>query len=204
MTLTLWLSLATICVLGAMSPGPSLAVVVRNTLAGGRRQGLATAIAHGVGVAIWALLTATGLSLLMISQPKLNEILPWLGAGVLVYLGGRYLFARSYVADTLATDETVRNEGMTGIREGFFIAFMNPKLALFFLALFSQFVDPHAPWQETAIITATAGGIDATWYIIVALVLSHSAVLGRLRRYAHLLDRVFGIILIALAIRVVI
>ena len=77
---------------------------------------------------------------------------------------------------------------------------MNPTLPLFFLALFSQFVRETAPWQETVIITATAGGIDIIWYILVALVLSHTAVLDRLRRRAHIFDRVFGVILLGLAI----
>ena len=48
----------------------------------------------------------------------------------------------------------------------------------------------------------TAGGIDALWYIIVALLLSHSAILDRLRARARFLDRLFGLILIGLAIRV--
>ena len=79
---------------------------------------------------------------------------------------------------------------------------MNPKIALFFLALFSQFVRPDAGMTEKAIMAATAGVIDALWYIIVAVVLSHSIILERLRARACLLDRLFGLILIALAIRV--
>jgi len=51
-------------------------------------------------------------------------------------------------------------------------------------------------------MAATAGVIDALWYIIVAVVLSHSIILERLRARARLLDRLFGLILIALAIRV--
>mgnify|MGYP001156701001 FL=1 len=200
MALTLWLSLATICLFGAMSPGPSLAVVVRNTLVGGRRQGVATAISHGVGVAMWALLTATGIGLLVTKQPELYRFLQWLGAGFLAYLGVRYLLAKSNVSASLAIETREQGNGLTGVREGFLIAVMNPTLPLFFLALFSQFVRETAPWQETVIITATAGGIDIAWYILVALVLSHTAVLDRLRRRAHIFDRVFGVILLALAI----
>ena len=87
-------------------------------------------------------------------------------------------------------------------RDGFLIAIMNPKIALFFLALFSQFVRPDAGMTEKAIMAATAGVIDALWYIIVAVVLSHSIILEWLRARACLLDRLFGLILIALAIRV--
>ena len=185
-----------------MSPGPSLAVVVRNTLVGGRRQGVATAISHGVGVAMWALLTATGIGLLVTKQPELYRFLQWLGAGFLAYLGVRYLVAKSNVSASLAIETAEQGNGLTGAREGFMIAVMNPALPLFFLALFSQFVRETAPWQETVIITATAGGIDITWYIVVALVLSHTAVLDRLRRRAHIFDRVFGVILLGLAIHI--
>jgi threonine/homoserine/homoserine lactone efflux protein len=130
--------------------------------------------------------------------------LQWLGAGFLAYLGVRYLVAKSNVSASLAIETNEQGDGLKGAREGFLIAVMNPTLPLFFLALFSQFVRETAPWQETVIITATAGGIDITWYIVVALVLSHTAVLDRLRRRAHIFDRVFGVILLGLAIHILI
>ena len=61
MTLATWFSLLAICCLGAMSPGPSLAVVLRHTISNGRAHGMVTAISHAAGVAIWALLTVWGL-----------------------------------------------------------------------------------------------------------------------------------------------
>ena len=79
--------MATICILGAMSPGPSLAVVVRNTVTDGRSCGVITALAHGAGIAIWALLTAIGIGLLISRNPALFETIRWIGAMVLVYLG---------------------------------------------------------------------------------------------------------------------
>ncbi len=61
MTLTVWLSLFTVCLLGAMSPGPSLAIVAKHSLAGGRVNGLATAWAHAFGIGIYAFITLIGL-----------------------------------------------------------------------------------------------------------------------------------------------
>ena len=61
MTLTTWLSLLAISALGAMSPGPSLAMVVKHSLAGGRTNGIATAWAHASGIAIYAFITLIGL-----------------------------------------------------------------------------------------------------------------------------------------------
>ena len=200
MPLSLWLSMSLICIFGAMSPGPSLAVVVQNTLSGGRLQGVITGISHGFGIVIWAGLTAGGIGLLITQQPALFNGMRYAGAALLVYLGVRSLRSTAGAAEVLQVSS--RAASASAARDGFLIAIMNPKIALFFLALFSQFVRPEAGMAEKAIMAATAGVIDALWYIIVAMVLSHSIILERLRARARLLDRLFGIILIALAIRV--
>ena len=57
-----WAALAIVFGLGAMSPGPSLAVVLRNTMTGGRRQGISTGIGHGIGFGIYAFLAALGIA----------------------------------------------------------------------------------------------------------------------------------------------
>lgn len=191
--------MSAICILGAMSPGPSLAVVVQNTLAGGRAQGVVTGLSHGVGIIIWALLTAGGIGLLITQQPALFDGMRYGGAILLVYLGIRSLRSTASATEALHTVAAAR---ATPVRDGFAIAITNPKIALFFLALFSQFVRPEAGMGEKVIMALTAGVIDALWYALVALALSHSAILDRLRARARALDRLFGLILIALAVRV--
>ena len=57
-----WAALAVVFMLGAMSPGPSLAVILSNTISGGRRQGIATGLGHGIGFGIYAFLAALGLA----------------------------------------------------------------------------------------------------------------------------------------------
>ncbi|HCY12990.1 MAG TPA: lysine transporter LysE [Gammaproteobacteria bacterium] len=201
MPLSLWLSMSAICIIGAMSPGPSLAVVVQNTLAGGRAQGLLTAVSHGAGIFIWALLTAGGIALLITRHPALFDGMRFGGALLLVYLGVRSLRSASQATEALANTAT-SSLSTSPARDGFLIAITNPKIALFFLALFSQFVRAEAGLTEKIIMATSAGIIDALWYALVALVLSHSAILERLRRRAALLDRIFGVILLALAVRV--
>lgn len=203
MPLHLWLSLVTICLLGAISPGPSLAVVIRNTLVGGRGNGFITAISHGLGIVLWALLTAAGIGLLIISNPELFDGIRIVGAIVLLVLGGRCLLARSDGAEKVDIDSKTLTT-TSPFRDGFLISITNPKIAVFFLALFSQFVRPDAGWIEKLIMAATAGIIDTVWYALVALALSHSAILPHLRRRSGFLERALGIVLIALAIRVVI
>ncbi len=201
MELTVWLSVATICVLGAMSPGPSLAVVVRNTVNGSAAQGVATAIGHGVGVGIYALLTAAGLAVVIARSPALYDVIRYAGAAFLVWLGVKALLRPASGALGAGAPAAPRTDAR-GAWEGFLIAFLNPKIAVFFLALFSQFVNPEAGWQEKAILAATAAGIDAAWYSLVALGLSRSNVFEWLRARATLLDRVTGVVLVAVAVRV--
>ena len=69
MTASSWLSLAIICLLGAMSPGPSLAVVVKQAVNGGARQGVICALAHGAGIFLWAILMVSGLGALLLTHP---------------------------------------------------------------------------------------------------------------------------------------
>ena len=93
MTITTWLSLVAICCLGAMSPGPSLAVVLRHTISNGRTHGIVTAVSHAAGVALWALLTIWGLALLVVEWPLVYRLLTYAGAGYLMWMGIKALRA---------------------------------------------------------------------------------------------------------------
>ena len=139
MEMTSWLALAAICVMGAISPGPSLALIIRNTVQGGQGHGVATALGHGLGVGIYALITALGLSVLITQTPLLFDLIRYGGAAFLAWLGIKALLAKPASGDS--TDETVHAvRGRQGAFEGFMVAFLNPQLAIFFIALFSQFV----------------------------------------------------------------
>ncbi len=203
MELHLWLSLVVICILGALSPGPSLALVIKNTLSGGQQQGYATALSHGLGVALYAAITATGIGIIIAQSPIIYAIIQYSGAAFLVYLGVKSLLTKK---SNLAIGEEHDNSvpKVNGWRDGFLIAFLNPKLAIFFLALFSQFVDENATWQQNLIMTATVGIIDATWYCLVTFGISRGSIINKLKAKSHIVDRVAGSFLILLAARVVI
>jgi len=195
MTPSAWFSVATICVLGAMSPGPSLAVVVRHAVGGSRGQGVACALAHALGVGLYALFTVLGLAALMAAAPGLYRALAIAGALYLLWLGVGAL--RS--AGSSATEDAgaTRADFAGAARDGFAMALLNPKIAVFFLALFSQFVEPGAGWADTAVLWATATVIDGAWYCLVAVGLT-GARAERLRRRRGWIERVTGVVLVAL------
>ena len=201
MILIEWLSLATVCLLGAMSPGPSLAVVLAHTLRQGHGSGYAAAISHGIGVGLYGLLTVAGLAALVTGSPMLFGALQLAGAGYLIFMGIKSLRANSSpLAPTEPSAERVRENPW---RDGFLVAFLNPKLAVFMLALFSQFLSPETDWTQRLIMAATVGTLDALWYSAVVMFISRPPVLARLRQASGTIDRVLGVVLIALAITVI-
>ena len=237
MTFTSWLTVVSVCLLGAMSPGPSLAVVLRQTFSHGRKAGVVTAIAHGLGFGLYALLCVSGIAVVIIASPVLFTGLQWLGAGFLLWLGVKGLLAKApEVTKSAATNgagegpSTVtlspapsgtlpsaptgtRSPASTGtlppaprgsssaFRDGFLIVFLNPQIAVFLIAVFSQVIGSHTNGVERLAYAGTAMFIDMGWYLTVAWLFSNPRWLNKLQKKSVWLERAFGIILIALAAR---
>lgn len=201
MSLSTWLGLLTICCLGAMSPGPSLAMVIRHTLGGGRGKGIVCAWAHSIGIGIYALVTLLGLAVVLKKAPLIFNGIAILGALYLAWMGIQALRANGTMQAKLATGEA--SDTLTAARDGIAISLFNPKIMLFFLALFSQFVMVADSVSGQALIVLTPMLVDGLWYTFIAFVLSHSSVLPKLREKAGLIDKLAGVVLILLAIRVV-
>lgn len=195
-----WLSLAAVCLLGAMSPGPSMAVVLDAALRGGRGAGLIAAVAHGLGVGLYGLLTVTGLAVVVTRSPALYLSIQLAGAAYLIYLGARAL-ADNGPGEVEAESHADYSGGAAS--SGFLVAFLNPKLAVFMLALFAQFLHPAALPTEKALMVLTVWFTDTLWYVFIALLVSHPLFYQRLRARAQLIDRCFGVILILLALSVI-
>ncbi|HBN49387.1 MULTISPECIES: LysE family translocator [Thalassospira] len=205
MTFAAWLSVATICILGAMTPGPSLAVVLRYSVGQSRQAGFACAVAHGLGVGFYAVITMTGLGILFQTVPAFRNIVSVLGALYLIYLAIRAWRAAGSGARFESDQNGQVADTMTqAARDGFMIAFLNPKIALFFLALFSQFVSPEFEWGGKFLLAFTAAGIDAAWYCLVAVGLSHGAVLPWLRAHSMWIERIIAVLFVVIAMRVLI
>ena len=203
MTLTEWLSLVLICVMGAMSPGPSLAVVLKHSLHGGMKNGMLAALSHGIGVGFYACASLLGLGALMTQLPTLYQVLVYGGAAYLAYLGIRILLAKPS-SQTLNVEQT-KPSPRIALQDGFAIAFLNPKLAVFFLALFSQFIDPeNLTLQVGLIMCLTVFLLDTGWYLLVALLTEISKKRFGFTKANPWFEKLLGVIFIALAVRVVI
>ena len=195
-----WLQIVVICFLGAISPGPSLALIVTNTLAGGRAYGVSTSIGHGIGIAIWALLTAFGISGLIVDKSNILLALQFAGACLLIYIGFRTIIASKRVLTVNDhTNPIVSAALLKGASEGFLISILNPKIALFFLAIFTHFVQPESGWAEISFMGILAGLIDGCWYAFVALMLTGTNLIQFLRNRENTINRISGGLLIIIA-----
>lgn len=198
MDYTTLIGLAFVCAMGAMSPGPSLAVVLRNTISGGRLQGVMTGVGHGIGFGIYALIAVTGLSALLLAHESIFVLLQWGGALVLLWLSYNML---TYVPTE--NKEEHSSSGRKGFIEGFLISFFNPKILVFLVAIFSQFIDPNMNQLDRLVMALLAGIIDTTWYVLVATVLAGTSAIDKLRSNSVLIDRIIGSILSLLALALV-
>ena len=199
MDFTSLIGMSLVCAMGAMSPGPSLAVVLRNTISGGRTQGVMTGIGHGIGFGIYAFIAVMGLSTLLLANEKIFNLLQWAGAVVLIWLAYNML---TYNPSGPAKEH--EGSGRRGFSEGFMIAFLNPKILVFLVAVFSQFIDPEMTNPGRFIMAIVAGIIDTTWYVLVAAVLAGTSIVDKLRANEVIIDRSIGTVLLMLAILLIV
>jgi threonine/homoserine/homoserine lactone efflux protein len=126
----------------AITPGPGIAYVVARTVAGGRSEGLASCLGTGIGGMLHVLAAALGISLLVAQSALAFNLVKYLGAAYLVYLGIRMLLRKDHAL-------TVKRVAPQGARhallEGIAVEALNVKTALFFLAFLPQFVSSAEP-----------------------------------------------------------
>jgi len=197
MTFVEWLSLALVCLMGAVSPGPSVLVVVNQTLNGSRLNGVLTAISHGLMVGVWALVTVLGISQLLLHIPFLQILLSIFAVIYLLYLAqGAWRGGKMQIS----TQRTQRAKSLaSAVSDGAAIALFNPKLALFFLALFTPFVDAERGFSEQYLLVLTPWATDTLWYLVVAVLLSRPASLAWLEQRQRVINRVLALALVLIA-----
>ena len=187
---------ALILILGAMSPGPSLAAVLRRTSSDGRSAGLTISIAHGAGVGIVALVTASTLGVLATVHEQVSFLLGALGGALLLFLGSQSLYAVRNRDEEGQKEEHVQS--MRGPAfEGLAVAWFNPKILLFFSALFAPLVATGASLgPDVLILAALAFIIDAAWYCIVVMVSVGGLAWKGLEGRAYVIEGITGFLLI--------
>ncbi|HEU0200811.1 MAG TPA: LysE family translocator [Burkholderiaceae bacterium] len=181
----------------AITPGPGIAYVVARTVAGGRSEGLASCFGTGIGGMLHVLAAALGLSLLIAQSAVAFNLVKYLGAAYLVYLGIRLLLRK----DQALTVEPVAAQGARrALSEGIVVEALNVKTALFFVAFLPQFASASEPLAPQLVLLGSICVALNTLVDLIAVfaadrLLKSSAV--RAAR-ARLLTRVSGVTMLGL------
>ena len=181
----------------AITPGPGMAYVVARTVAGGRREGLASCLGTGVGGVLHVLAAAFGLSVVVAQSAVAFTLVKYVGAGYLVYLGLRLLL-RKEPANAIAP---LASQGpRRAFREGIVVEAMNVKTALFFLAFLPQFVSSNAPVAAQLFALGMVCVVLNTLVDVVAVFAADRLLASRTAQAtrAHLLTRVSGATMVVL------
>ncbi|MEW1839952.1 LysE family translocator [Nonomuraea angiospora] len=192
------------CVLVAMAPGVSTAIILRQTLRAGRGSGMAATLGNETGILLWGLAAAFGLSALLVASQLAYDVMRVVGAVVLVVMGAQALWqARKGGPSTgMEAEETVVPGRRGPYLAGLGTCLANPKAAVFAMSFLPQFVTPG---QNVPVTLATLAVVwvlvDLAWYgLLIWTVARAKAVLGRpaVRRR---LEQISGVVLIGLGVR---
>ena len=198
-----WIYLFLICLLGACSPGPSVVVILGFVFSGGRKSGISASIGHGLGVFGYAMLCAFGLGFLIESYGTLFTIVQFLGALFLLYLA--FIIIKGSIVEKKTNNDFINlDTEKNRFIEGFFIAILNPKIAVFFLSLFSQFLSTEQTYLTHLLMAILAGGIDTIVYCIIVILASTKGTASFLEHYGSKVSLIFGIMLIFLSLSLII
>jgi RhtB (resistance to homoserine/threonine) family protein len=154
-----------------ITPGADTMLVIRNVMARGRRAGFLTTIGACCGIFVHATLSALGLSLILVNSALAFEVVKMIGAAYLVWLGIQSLrqaFRRKHSAAGGAGARPAR--GYRSLVEGFLSNVLNPKVAVFYLAFFPQFMSPGDWLFGKSILLAGIHWVEGVlWLSIVTL-----------------------------------
>jgi threonine/homoserine/homoserine lactone efflux protein len=187
-----------------ITPGPDTLYILGRTTSQGWRGGAVAALGIGAGLFVHTFAAAVGLSALLAASATAFNILRWVGAAYLVYVGVSLLIARPTIQQQTPA---MRTAGLrTVFFQGFLTNVLNPKVALFFLAFLPQFVDPGAPNKAVAFFfLGLVFNLNGTlWNLFVAWSAARLAVrFNGSAHFARWLNRTVGALFVYLGIRLV-
>ena len=190
-----WIQFALICIVGAMSPGPSMALIIRNSIKYGRVSGLLSSIGHAIGIGIYASISVVGLQLILINNIFVFNTIQFCGSIFLLILG--ILFLKNS-GEKLSLEDDQKN--LNSFIQGFAISILNPKILIWFTAIFSQFIEASSTSMTKLTMVFMASSIDGIWYIIVTIVVTGFGLKQFLENNTKTIQNISGIVLIFISL----
>ena len=185
-----------VCLLGAMSPGPSMAVVIHNAIFKGRYNGILTSIGHGIGIAVYATFAVLGLGLIIKTNIFIFNGLKILSIIFLIFIGVKTIFNK----EKFNLERKNLKGNTISFFQGFGISILNPKILVWFIAIYSQFMSTDNELIFNIYLVSIAGIIDACWYITLSLAVTTNAALRFFQSKIKLIQKIQGFLFIALGL----
>ena len=196
MTLFTFAQVFTVCLLGAMSPGPSMAVVINNAIFKGRYNGIFTSIGHGIGIAFYATFAVLGLGLIIKTNLFIFNGLKILSIIFLIFIGVKSILSK----EKLNLEEKNIKKNTISFLQGFSISILNPKILVWFIAIYSQFMSTDNALIFNIYLVSIAGIVDACWYIILTLAVTTASALSFFQKKLKLIQKIQGFFFISLGL----
>jgi RhtB (resistance to homoserine/threonine) family protein len=198
-----FLTVAIIHFLAVASPGPDFAIVTKNALAHARKAGVWTAAGVALGLGVHTAYSLLGIGLIISQSILLFNIIKYVGAAYLIYIGIRAILAKKHVETGSQDHSDVRNiSASAAFMQGFLCNVLNPKATLFMLALFTQVIDQSTPLIVQGMYGAYMSIATFLWFSTLASVFSMHHVRSVIRRVQHRIEQCMGVFLVALGLKV--
>ena len=196
MTLITFVQVLTVCLLGAMSPGPSMAVVIHNAIFKGRYNGILTSIGHGIGITIYATFAVLGLGLIIKTNIIIFNSLKIISIIFLIFIGMKSILNK----EKLNLEKKDVKEKTISFLQGFSISILNPKILVWFIAIYSQFMSINNELIFNIYLVTIAGIVDAFWYIFLTLAVTTASALTFFQTKILLIQKIQGFLFIAIGL----
>lgn len=196
------LTVALVHLLAVISPGPDFIMVTRNSLIHSRKTGIYTAVGLGFGILVHVTYSLVGIGLLIAKSILLFNVIKFLGAAYLIYIGYKSLTSKSSHLNLKKQEHRVDISTMTAVKIGFLTNVTNPKATLFFLSLFTLVINPNTPLPVKLFMGAEMSIVTALWFILVAYLISLHLVRNKLEKVQRSAEKFIGVVLIVLGIKV--
>ncbi|WP_417687047.1 LysE family translocator [Roseibium sp.] len=192
------LTVISLTVVVAVVPGPDFAVVLRNSLVGGRMAGLMTALGIALALGVHVTYALAGIGLIVSQSILLFNALKLIGAAYLVFLGVTMYGTASRDLPAEGTTSTI--SPLKALRWGFFTNVTNPKATMFAMSVFLQVTSPQTPlWTQIGYGVIMAGGVFL-WFVLVTMVSTLAPVRQAFMRMKLWMERTFGVLLTLIGI----
>ena len=196
------LTISGIHLLALISPGPDFVMVVKNSIQYSRKIGIFTSIGFSIGILVHLFYCIIGLSLILSTNELIYNIFKILCSGYLIYMGIKS-FKDNQIGNSSKNTKINKISYLQAIKIGFLTNVLNPKVSLFFLSLFSLMITPkEIPFYILILLIIIIVTSTFIWFSLVAIFLTQKKVNNLFMKNFKYLNKIFGCLLILIAIRI--